>query len=68
MRMRSCVIYGSSPKLNLKGHWECPCGSGEKIRRCCRARIEDLRDKIAPVVARKALETVGARTPPVVRS
>lgn len=50
-------------KLSLKGHWECPCGSGEKIRRCCRARIADLRAKIPPGVARKALETLGARTP-----
>lgn len=53
-------------KLNYKGHLLCPCGSGEKIRRCCRARIADLRDKIPPVVARKALETLGARKAPVV--
>lgn len=53
-------------KLNYKGHLPCPCGSGEKIRRCCRARIADLRDKIPPVVARKALETLGARKAPVV--
>lgn len=52
-------------KLGLKGHWECPCGSGEKIRRCCRARIADLRGKIPPGVARKAVETLGARTAPV---
>jgi hypothetical protein len=54
-------------KLNLREHWDCPCGSGEKIRRCCRARIADLRGKIPPRVARKALETLGARTPPVPR-
>jgi hypothetical protein len=54
-------------KPDLKGHWECPCGSGEKIRRCCRAQIVELRNKIPPDVARKALETLGARTSPVLR-
>lgn len=55
-------------KLNYKGHLPCPCGSGEKIRRCCRARIVDLRNKIPPNVARKALEILGVRTPPVTSS
>jgi len=53
-------------KLHLKGHWACPCGSGRKIRYCCRARIDDLRSKIPPQVARKALETLGARNTPSV--
>jgi hypothetical protein len=48
-------------KLNFKGHWDCPCGSGQKIRRCCRIKIADLRSKISPVAARKALETLGLR-------
>lgn len=51
-------------RLNLKGHLPCPCGSGQKIRRCCRAKIQDLRTKIPPTVARRALEALGARTPP----
>ncbi len=55
-------------KLNLKDHLPCPCASGRKIRRCCRARIVDLRGKIPPAVARRALETLGARTAPVVGS
>lgn len=49
-------------KLNFKGHWECPCGSGEKIRRCCRQKILDLRNKISPAAARTALKILGART------
>lgn len=55
-------------KLSFKRHWQCPCGSGEKIRRCCRARIVDLRRKIPPQVARKALDTLGARSKPVTRT
>jgi hypothetical protein len=51
-------------KLNFKDHLECPCGSGRKIRRCCCARILDLRRKIPPTVARRALETLGARSTP----
>lgn len=54
-------------KLNYKKHLACPCGSGQKIRRCCKARIVDLRNKIPPAIARKALETMGARRAPVVR-
>ncbi len=45
-------------KLNLKQHLPCPCGSGQKIRKCCRARIGDLRSKIHPTVARKALRNL----------
>ncbi|HWP56925.1 MAG TPA: hypothetical protein VNL14_03440 [Candidatus Acidoferrales bacterium] len=41
-------------KVNLKGHWTCPCGSGQKVRNCCRAKIEELRKKIPPEIARKA--------------
>lgn len=55
-------------KLNWKGHFACPCWSGQKIRRCCRSKILDLRDKIPPEVARKALETLGARQTPRVFS
>lgn len=49
-------------KLNFKGHLDCPCGSREKIRRCCRSKIVDLRTKIPPPVARKALERERARS------
>lgn len=51
-------------KLNMKNHWECPCGSGLKIRRCCQDRIVDLRRRIPPAVARKALERLGPNTSP----
>ncbi|MBP8300384.1 MAG: hypothetical protein KA020_08485 [Planctomycetes bacterium] len=38
-------------KRDLKKGYVCPCGSGEKIRRCCLAKISDLRLKIPPEVA-----------------
>lgn len=55
-------------KLNMKDHWHCPWGSGQKIRRCCRVKIADLRSKIPPAVARRALESLGLRTSPANRS
>jgi len=30
----------------VKGHWSCPCGSGEKLRKCHRSLIEKLRSRI----------------------
>jgi len=52
-------------KHNLKDHRPCPCGSGEKMRRCCRARVSELRRKIPPDVARRALEALGVRRRPI---
>lgn len=51
-------------KLNVKGHWDCPCGSGLKIRRCCQARIADLRRKIPSGIARRARERLGLTSSP----
>lgn len=39
---------------NPKGHWVCPCGSGERLRRCHRDHVNDLREKVRPGDARKA--------------
>lgn len=33
------------------GHWDCPCGSGSKLRRCHGEQYEKLRDRIQPHVA-----------------
>lgn len=54
-------------KLNLKGHWPCPCGSGEKICRCCRARLIELRSRIPHHLARGVLQTIGVRSRPAER-
>lgn len=46
-------------KLNPKPHWDCPCGSGKKIRKCCQRKIADLRRKVPPAIARKSAEQLG---------
>lgn len=46
-------------KQSLKIGWDCPCGSGRKIRRCCHAKITDLRGKIRPAVARESWKKLG---------
>lgn len=30
----------------VKGHWPCPCGSNEKLRKCCRDDVMLLRERI----------------------
>ncbi len=35
----------------IKGHWECPCGSGEKLRTCCREKVADLRIQVDRKIA-----------------
>jgi len=40
----------------VKGHWNCPCGSGKRIRNCHRQQISDLRRKIPPNIASNALK------------
>jgi len=44
---------------NLKGHWECPCGSKKRLRNCHLETLKDLRQKIAPRVAKQALLRLG---------
>lgn len=43
-------------KPTLKGHWECPCGSGKRIRNCHQTTLNDLRAKIPPSGAKYSLE------------
>lgn len=38
----------------IKGHWECPCGSGQKLRACHMTLAIDLRDKIPRDELKKA--------------
>jgi hypothetical protein len=40
----------------IKGHWECPCGSGNVIRRCHVDHIRNLQQRVTPAVASKALK------------
>jgi hypothetical protein len=47
----------------LRGHWECPCGSGKRIRQCHWDRFEELRARIPASVARRSLEMISRTAP-----
>lgn len=40
----------------VKGHWNCPCGSGKRIRDCHVDAIRKLQEFVPPPIARQALE------------
>jgi len=42
-------------KENIKGHWECPCGSGQTLRKCHIKEVRDLKVRISSRVAKSAL-------------
>jgi hypothetical protein len=42
-------------KETIKGHWECPCGSGNKLRNCHLNEVHMLKAKIPASVAKQAL-------------
>jgi len=48
------VDYLSREKI--KGHWECPCGSGQKLRKCHLEEVRKLQQRIPRLLARQALE------------
>lgn len=41
-------------KREIKGHWDCPCGSRKRLRDCHLREVRDLRSKIPPDVARRS--------------
>jgi hypothetical protein len=43
-------------QLQLRGHWQCPCGSGQRVRNCCRDQLYKLRQKIHPKRAKQMLQ------------
>lgn len=47
-----------------KGHLQCPCGSGEPLRRCHRSEIEVIHERIPPNVAAQMLRKINALTRP----
>ncbi|MGB3492836.1 MAG: hypothetical protein WBA57_08915 [Elainellaceae cyanobacterium] len=55
-------------KNNLKKHYDCPCGSGQVIKKCCIVKIRDLREKISPHVASSSLQKLGGHFTPYKRS
>jgi hypothetical protein len=42
----------------IKGHWLCPCGSGDKLRKCHRSLVEQLRTRIPRQVAARSEEII----------
>ena len=42
----------------VRGHWECPCGSGIRLRNCHVTRVRELQQIISPEVARQALSSL----------
>lgn len=53
--IRSHLRYLAAEKTP-KGHWDCPCGSGKKVRQCShRDQLAQLRSKLSPNVAQRAL-------------
>lgn len=45
-------------KKAVKGHWPCPCGSGERLRHCHIKKILELRQKIPAEVAFRSSATL----------
>lgn len=43
-------------KDSVKGHWDCPCGSGKKLRNCHGPEIFDLRRRIPPELPHRLLK------------
>lgn len=43
-------------RTRLKGHALCPCGSGKRLRNCHKPELEDLRERIAPHMAKRMLK------------
>lgn len=39
----------------MKGHWPCPCGSGEKLRKCHFEKLRDIQKTVSPRLAERAL-------------
>jgi hypothetical protein len=51
--IEQCIRYLS--RKEVKGHWKCYCGSGQKLRHCHRDKVCELRNKIPYAIARLTL-------------
>jgi len=58
--LRTITLLGAR---EIKGHRQCPCGSNKRLRDCCDVRLRELRQRIGPTVARKALYRLRANFP-----
>ncbi|MHB1011689.1 MAG: hypothetical protein ACYC37_02070 [Desulfobacteria bacterium] len=57
---RNTVIafLGLLSRREVKGHWQCPCGSGKILRKCHGEKVLRLRDKIGPENAGRSLKVL----------
>jgi hypothetical protein len=53
-KARKYLEYLTAKKV--KGHWDCPCGSGRPLRHCHVKLVADLREKMPRSEARSAIE------------
>jgi hypothetical protein len=44
----------------VKGHWDCFCGSGKRLRHCLFSKLLEMRGKIPPLIAQSSLANVVA--------
>jgi hypothetical protein len=58
------MIVACLAKPQIKGHWDCPCGSGKRMRHCHFPLLLDLREKIPQDVARQSLTYLLRNTNP----
>lgn len=42
----------------IKGHWDCPCGSGKKLRKCHNLKIRKMKEKLPASAASKSLQSL----------
>jgi hypothetical protein len=41
-----------------KGHWLCPCGSGQRLRNCHKADLMELHNRVSPRMAKRMLQRI----------
>lgn len=56
--MTTYLDYLAAKKV--KGHWQCPCTNGKKLRDCHFDQIKELREKISRKDAERSLNTLKA--------
>lgn len=61
-RVLDIIAMVSAP--HVRGHWQCPCGSGRVLRRCHQAELLELRERAIP---RQLLEASAAYVAQIVR-
>ncbi len=41
-----------------RGHWDCPCNSGKRIRNCCREKLLEIGQRVPPQLAKQMLRRI----------